>query len=332
MLVENARAVAKVEAQRAKLPLLQARRDDARRRRSTDADVLSWEDFLAQGRGARPRPRSTQRIDAIEPDDLATLIYTSGTTGPPKGVMLSHANLAWTAQTLIDDRRRHRRATSSLSYLPLSHIAEQMLTIHCRPPPAAAVYFAESIEKVPDNLKEVQPTVFFGVPRIWEKFHAGIGGKLGRGHRRQEAASSTGRASVGARGQRACATAARSRGALLALQYQLAQQARVSASSSRRSASTARASADQRRRADRATTCSSSSPSLDIADPRGLRPVRGHRPDDVQPARARRKLGTVGPALPGVEVQDRRRRRDPGQGPERVPRLLQGARGDRARR
>src|SRR5262252_9248325 len=91
--------------------------------------------------------------------------------------MLSHENLAWTASlveklfpVLPDDR--------SLSYLPMSHIAEQQFTLHVPVTYGSSVYFAESIEKVPDNLKEVQPTVFFAVPRIWEKFHAGVTGKM----------------------------------------------------------------------------------------------------------------------------------------------------------
>ena len=91
--------------------------------------------------------------------------------------MLSHENLAWTAET----SREITGGTSSdtsLSYLPLSHIAEQVFTIHGPITTGAAVYFAESMEKVPENLKEVQPTMFFGVPRIWEKFHAGISQKL----------------------------------------------------------------------------------------------------------------------------------------------------------
>ena len=67
---------------------------------------------------------------------------------------------------------------TSLSYLPLSHIAEQMFTLHAPITTGARVYFAQNIEKMPDNLKEVQPTIFFGVPRVWEKFHAGVAGKL----------------------------------------------------------------------------------------------------------------------------------------------------------
>ena len=71
-----------------------------------------------------------------------------------------------------------RSSDSSVSYLPLSHIAEQMFSIHGPVTVGSPVYYAESIEKVPDNVKEVQPTIFFGVPRIWEKFHAGVQGKL----------------------------------------------------------------------------------------------------------------------------------------------------------
>lgn len=139
-------------------------------------NVLSWEEFLAKADGV-PEDALDQRIDKIEQDALATLIYTSGTTGPPKGVMLSHRNLAWTARAMVDIGNG-RDTDVSLSYLPLSHIAEQMATIHMPATTGSSVYYAESIEKVPDNIKEVQPTIFFGVPRIWEKFHAGVSAKL----------------------------------------------------------------------------------------------------------------------------------------------------------
>ncbi len=138
--------------------------------------VMTWDEFMAKGDEVE-KEAYLDRVEALEPDALATLIYTSGTTGPPKGVMLSNNNLAWTANVAIqittitaDD--------CSLSYLPLSHIAEQMFTLHIPITTGARVYFAESIEAVPENLKEVQPTIFFGVPRIWEKFHAGITSKL----------------------------------------------------------------------------------------------------------------------------------------------------------
>ncbi|MEM9697075.1 MAG: AMP-dependent synthetase/ligase, partial [Myxococcota bacterium] len=101
----------------------------------------------------------------------------SGTTGPPKGVMLSHNNVAWTARAAAE-LIGAGPADALLSYLPLSHIAEQMFSIHIPITAGYAVYFAESMEKLPDNLKEVQPTLFFAVPRIYEKFYAGVQSKL----------------------------------------------------------------------------------------------------------------------------------------------------------
>jgi len=178
VLVEDAGQLAKITARRAELPLLRwivLMRGAAP---ATAGDVLSWEDFNAKA-DATSEAELDARLAAIELGDLATLIYTSGTTGPPKGVMLSHANLAWTSQLLIEVGGGVVEGDCSLSYLPLSHIAEQMSTIHMPTTAGSTVYFAESLDKVPDNLKECRPTVFFGVPRIWEKFHAGLASKLG---------------------------------------------------------------------------------------------------------------------------------------------------------
>ncbi len=175
VLVENADQLAKVQAKRAGLPLLDAM-VMMRGASGTGGDVLSWEDFLSRAE-AVPETTLDERIDAIEQADLATLIYTSGTTGPPKGVMLSHRNLAWTARTLIALGGGSENDVS-LSYLPLSHIAEQMATIHMPTTAGSTVYFAESLEAIADNLKDCRPTVFFGVPRIWEKFHAALAARM----------------------------------------------------------------------------------------------------------------------------------------------------------
>ena len=176
VLVENVAQWQKVEKERAKLPKLEhvvlMRGADT----VDDPMVLGWDEFLLRSKDVDER-RVQEHVDALDPQALATLIYTSGTTGPPKGVMLSHENLAWTASTarkLIDARA----SDCALSYLPLSHIAEQMFTLHGPATTGYAIYFAESIEKVADNLKEVQPTIVFGVPRIWEKIHAGVMAKM----------------------------------------------------------------------------------------------------------------------------------------------------------
>jgi long-chain acyl-CoA synthetase len=176
VLVEDEHQYRKIEAKRAELPLLKWIVTMRGCPAIAAADVLSWDEFLAKGE-ATPASTLDERIDKLQQDELATLIYTSGTTGPPKGVMLSHKNLAWTARAMTDIGAG-RDSDSCLSYLPLSHIAEQMASIHMPATVGSAVYYAESIDKVPDNLKEVQPTIFFGVPRIWEKFHAGVSAKL----------------------------------------------------------------------------------------------------------------------------------------------------------
>ncbi|MCB1058276.1 MAG: AMP-binding protein, partial [Acidobacteria bacterium] len=142
-----------------------------------DPLALGWRDFLALGEGVGD-DEVDRRVEALAPEDMGTLIYTSGTTGPPKAVMLSHRNLTWTASTTVADLFGIGETDSALSYLPLSHIAEKMFTIHSPPTVGYAVYFAEAMETVPDNLREVQPTIVFGVPRVWERLHAAVSAKL----------------------------------------------------------------------------------------------------------------------------------------------------------
>jgi long-chain acyl-CoA synthetase len=104
---------------------------------------------------------------AVKPDDLATLIYTSGTTGEPKGVMLTHANLI---SNVVDASEKYSFSgrDTSLSVLPLSHVFERT-GMYVYIMAGMRVFYAESIDKVPENLKEVRPTIFIGVPRIFEK-------------------------------------------------------------------------------------------------------------------------------------------------------------------
>jgi long-chain acyl-CoA synthetase len=109
---------------------------------------------------------------AANPEDLATIIYTSGTTGEPKGVMLTHANMV---SNLIDssDHFKFGEKDSALSVLPLSHIFErQAMNMYLHH--GMSVYFGEAMEKIGDNLREVKPTVFVGVPRIYEKILARV--------------------------------------------------------------------------------------------------------------------------------------------------------------
>ncbi|HTK37518.1 MAG TPA: long-chain fatty acid--CoA ligase [Pyrinomonadaceae bacterium] len=121
---------------------------------------------------------------AIQPNDVATLIYTSGTTGEPKGVMLSHTNII---SNVIDAGEKYNFAGDdiSLSVLPLCHIFERT-GMYLYILNGMAVYYAESIEKVPDNLQEVRPTLFIGVPRIFEKVYARARLKAARSSRLRE--------------------------------------------------------------------------------------------------------------------------------------------------
>ena len=138
---------------------------------SDDPLVHTWSEFLEKGRKLEKK-KLEERIASQKAEDLATLVYTSGTTANPKAVMLSHINLCWTAANVIQNHLKLSSDDVFISYLPLSHIAEQMVTIHGPLVVACQVNFAESIEKLPDNLKEVRPTVFLGVPRVWEKIQA----------------------------------------------------------------------------------------------------------------------------------------------------------------
>ncbi|MGE5828801.1 MAG: AMP-dependent synthetase/ligase [Micromonosporaceae bacterium] len=142
--------------------------------------LLAWAQLLALGaehRAAHPGAVEHRMADAT-PDDIATLIYTSGTTGPPKGAMLSVSNVEFAVETLV-----HGGGFTSpppgpddliLSYLPLCHVAERIFTTWFNAGAGVQVNFAESIATVPANLREVQPTVLFGVPRIWERILASV--------------------------------------------------------------------------------------------------------------------------------------------------------------
>ncbi len=110
-------------------------------------------------------------------DDIGLMIYTSGSTGKPKGAMISYRNIRGVVPGIVD-RLQLNRDTSHLSYLPLCHVAEQMLTTFVPVYLGSTVNFGESIRTVQEDLREVAPSMFLGVPRIWEKMHAAISIKL----------------------------------------------------------------------------------------------------------------------------------------------------------
>lgn len=141
-----------------------------------DERAISFKDFLEEGRAHLDEVN--QRVEAIKMDEVAALIYTSGTTADPKGVMLTHQNLAFTANATVKLVGDLADDDCVVSYLPLSHIAEQMFTVYLAATFAYPVWFCRDFRRLRDTLAIARPTVFFGVPRVWEKLKARIEARL----------------------------------------------------------------------------------------------------------------------------------------------------------
>jgi long-chain acyl-CoA synthetase len=137
--------------------------------------VLSFSELERRGREARGEFEDRWR--EVKPEDPATIIYTSGTTGPPKGVILSHYNCLFEVES-IDQLASFPEEVSSVSYLPLAHIAEQLLSIYLSLLKVAHLYCCADVKQAVDYVRQARPTFFFGVPRVWEKMQAGITAKI----------------------------------------------------------------------------------------------------------------------------------------------------------
>jgi len=140
-----------------------------------DDQVMMIEDLYELGRTYyRDHPDLWDReIDKTRPEDLMVLIYTSGTTGPPKGSMISHLNSMYQIET-FDKILEINDKDEQLSFLPLCHILERLLSILIPLKSCGTVNFVEGPDTVPENIRELSPTIFIAVPRIWEKFYAVI--------------------------------------------------------------------------------------------------------------------------------------------------------------
>ena len=135
-----------------------------------------WSELLEIGKNKPHQETVQKRKDQVKPADLATIIYTSGTTGVPKGVMLSHQNVV--SNVLSSSKRLPLTIgqASALSFLPVCHIFERVI-LYIYMYNSVAVYFAESLETIADNLREVKPQVMTAVPRLLEKVYDKIYGK-----------------------------------------------------------------------------------------------------------------------------------------------------------
>jgi long-chain acyl-CoA synthetase len=142
--------------------------------------LMSFEEVAALGRSKRSELGSLfeDSIDSLTPKDVAVVVYTSGTTGMPKGALLSHEGLIWGALRLSERHGIDDENWDVLCYLPLCHVAERLCSTVMQLVNGTPVSFAESIDTVVENLREIAPSGFLGVPRIWEKMQYGIMVKL----------------------------------------------------------------------------------------------------------------------------------------------------------
>jgi long-chain acyl-CoA synthetase len=178
---ENAAQAAKVEQVRDSCPALEhiVLFDDGRE------DVLTMDGLRRLGAEVTPGA-VTERLAAIEPDDVATLVYTSGTTGPPKGCMLTHENFLATTR-MYAEQLRFNETHSLYQFLPLAHVLARVAQAVALSVGARIIYWTGDAAKIVDELAETHPTHFPAVPRIYEKIHGVILGRLAEGPAAQRA-------------------------------------------------------------------------------------------------------------------------------------------------
>ncbi len=138
--------------------------------------LMSFADVVALGAAAEAAAGDTIEagIAALRPDDVAIVVYTSGTTGMPKGAMLTHANMLYSASAVVEKFGLSAATYSVVCYLPLCHVAERSFSTVMQLVCGSAVNFAESVDTVATNLREIAPLGFLGVPRIWEKLQQNV--------------------------------------------------------------------------------------------------------------------------------------------------------------
>lgn len=141
----------------------------------SDSMAMSFDELLELGKQNEDKlsERLKKRLEETIADDLAILIYTSGTTGPPKGAMISHRNIL-SVMEMANDVNPGYESDELLSFLPLCHIAQRGVSVFNPMLTGYKINFVEELDTVPENMREVSPTVFFAVPRIWEKFYSAL--------------------------------------------------------------------------------------------------------------------------------------------------------------
>jgi long-chain acyl-CoA synthetase len=176
-ITEDEEQLDKILEVRERLPLLQKIiiLDMEGLRHFKDPMMMSFDGLLQMGRQREEQEPGLfeKRRKEPRPEDLAILIYTSGTTGPPKGAMISHRNILEVVE-MQDAVNPNRPEDELLSFLPLCHIAQRNVSVFNALKAGYTIHFVEEMDTVPENMREVAPTVFFAVPRIWEKFYSAL--------------------------------------------------------------------------------------------------------------------------------------------------------------
>ncbi|TDH13304.1 hypothetical protein EPR50_G00053670 [Perca flavescens] len=171
LVVENQKQLEKILQVKDQLPHLKAIVQYKGELQQKAPFLYTWAEFMKLGEEV-PDEQLNAVIDSLRANECCTLIFTSGTTGNPKGVMLSHDNLTWTAYTACSMVNVKYAEEVMVSYLPLSHVAAQLCDIWMATRLAMTIYFAEPDAlkgSLVNTLKEARPTCFLGVPRVWEK-------------------------------------------------------------------------------------------------------------------------------------------------------------------
>lgn len=297
VVVENREQLEKVEAARGELAdLCHVVVMSSAALGEVGPHVLTWEEFLARADEV-PESTAEAREAAIRAEQTATLIYTSGTTGTPKAVMLSHANISETGR-IGAELHGLQPSDRVVSYLPLAHIAEQMISIHISVFVGYAVYYVEAPERLAENLRDVQPTLFFGVPRVWERIYGAVREGL-RGAsplRRSLLAWATG---VG-RDVSRLLDQGESPGLWLGLRHRLADRVVLSKVRHRLGLSAAKVASSGAAPIQREVLDFFAGLGIRIFEVYGLSECCGPA---TWSSAGRSKLGTVGPPLPEVEVR-----------------------------
>ncbi|WP_216211905.1 AMP-dependent synthetase/ligase [Amycolatopsis aidingensis] len=135
--------------------------------------LLTFAELERRGGGTDALAAYADSVSTLDPSATAILVYTSGTTGPPKGAMISHANLVASAKVFVEALGAEG-GDEVLSYLPLCHIAERLISVVDAVWAGSVVNFGEGGDSFAADLRDIQPTVFLGVPRVWEKMLAGV--------------------------------------------------------------------------------------------------------------------------------------------------------------